>query len=183
MPYVDRSTGSSTLSTVPTASGENTALSESTQLDASRPDSASLQSVQQNLPAPTMESGAEASTSVVPATVCLFVSFVFRLLHPSNCFFHSVHALPRLAVALFLLKRMARYAKNVNYASRNIKRKRKSNISLNHASSSRSKLRRKDQCRVAYHEPQSEILSIIIIFVSSLFIHPDLNPHQRMVCY
>ena len=82
MPYVDQSTGPPTSSTVPIASGENTALSESTQCDASRSDPAALQSVQQNLPAPTtaltMESGAEASTSVAPAMVCFFVSFMFR---------------------------------------------------------------------------------------------------------
>ncbi|KIM38023.1 hypothetical protein M413DRAFT_249915 [Hebeloma cylindrosporum] len=49
------------------ASGENTALSESTQRDAPRPDLAALQSTQQNLPAATMEPAGEASTSAAPA--------------------------------------------------------------------------------------------------------------------
>ena len=68
MPYVDRPTGS-TPSTAPIPPGENTALSESTQREASRPDLAALQSAQQNVPTPTMESGAEASTSATPALV------------------------------------------------------------------------------------------------------------------
>ena len=65
LPYVDRSTGSAP--SVP--SGENAALTESTQLDASRPELAASQSTLQNVSAPAMEAGVEASTSTAPATV------------------------------------------------------------------------------------------------------------------
>jgi len=68
IPYADRPTGS-TPSTAPIPPGENTASSESTRRDASPPDLAALQSAQQNVPTPTMESGAEASTSAAPALV------------------------------------------------------------------------------------------------------------------
>ena len=63
MPCADRSTGF-TPSVVPTPSGENTALLESTQ-DASHPELAALHSVS----VPMVEAGAEASTSATPVVV------------------------------------------------------------------------------------------------------------------
>jgi hypothetical protein len=68
MPYVDRSTGSAP-SVVTMPLGENAALSEGAQREVSRPDLAALQSTQQNVSAPMMEAGAEASTSAAPAMV------------------------------------------------------------------------------------------------------------------